>query len=173
MVFFAHSLKIVIGTFEKKNMKISTFFMSLFFILALCNSGKAQDAKDSLTFNKVIVDYIESVKHTDFEKVKSVLGNDAIVKIPRFGKVIIETKNELVQEMKRNQGIEQNFNYTYSTVCFSDAISIAKVKLTYPSFNLYEYLIIEKQEERWKITQVIKEYYDKTDKDNISLADDL
>ncbi|MVN23315.1 nuclear transport factor 2 family protein [Mucilaginibacter arboris] len=153
-------------------MKTSTFFLSLFFILVFCKEGKSQGPKDSLTFNKVIVDYMEGIRNTDFEKIKSVFSNDAIVKIPRSGKVITETKNELLLDMRQYKGIKQNFNCTYSTVCYCDAIGIAKIKFAYPLFNLYEYLVIEKQEESWKITQVIKEYNDITDKNSIKLAVD-
>jgi hypothetical protein len=151
-------------------MKTSIFFLSVFFILASCSEGKSQNVKDSLTFNKVIADYIDGIKNTNFKKIKSVFSNDAIVKIPRSGKVIVETKNDILDDMKRYDGIKQNFNYTCSTVCYCDEIAIAKIKFAYPLFNLYEYLVVEKQDERWKITQVIKEYNDTTDKNSIRLA---
>jgi len=143
-------------------MRTAVFFLSLLFSI-LVNKSEAQSSKDTLTSNAVARDYIQSVKNTDFKKMRFILSNTALVKVARAGKVITVTRDQLLEDMKDWKGVQQNFEYTYSTICSSDAVSIAKVTLKYPFFTLDEYLIIEKQEERWKITQVVKVYRDPTE----------
>lgn len=139
-------------------MKTSIFFLSFFLAFFTLLDASAQTTKDSTAFNNIIKNYIKGTIQSDFKTLRIVLSNNAELKIPRFDKIILYKKDDLIQQMKSQVRVKLNCTYDYSTLFYSDAIGMAKIKLNYPNFNQFQYLTIEKLNGEWKIIQIIVSY---------------
>ena len=113
--------------------------------------------KSGTDFNKVIQGFIESHLYTDYQKLDTVLNDNAFYSIPRQEEVILQDKPHLVCQMKENRGALQNCESKYEVLSKSDAMVIARIDFTYPGFTQHNYVIVEKNRDKeWKITQVVK-----------------
>ncbi|RCH54956.1 hypothetical protein DJ568_10810 [Mucilaginibacter hurinus] len=119
------------------------------------------DPGNTAAYNTVINDYISCHMSADGKKLNRLLHDDASFKIPRGEKVMVQNKSNLVAQMRREAGIQQNCASDYELLAESDALVIARVDFTYGSTTQSNYLIIEKNADKeWKITQVCKFFKD-------------
>lgn len=112
-------------------------------------------------YTSVIRDFIDSHMTTNFKKMKSIMSDNSVLKIPRGEKVLVQEKDDLVSMMKKDAGTQQNCQSNYEVLAKSDAMVIARVDFNYENCTQHDYLIIEKNDkEDWKITQVCKMFED-------------
>jgi hypothetical protein len=143
-------------------------------ILAVCMvcislaaaSAHSSTNKNSSTYDKVILDFIDSHENSDYKKLDKVLNDDACLKLPRGEKVLVQSKESLVGEMKKDQGTQQNCESKYEVLAKSNAMVIARIDFKYSNCTQHDYLILEKNDDKdWKITQVCKMIEDVKDQD--------
>ena len=73
----------------------------------------------------------------------------------------MQSKSNLVDQMKNDKGIKQNCDSKYEVLAKSDAMVIARIDFKYDNCTQHDFLIIEKNDDReWKITQVCKMFED-------------
>ncbi|AYL96460.1 hypothetical protein [Mucilaginibacter celer] len=121
-------------------------------------NAKAPDTKD---YTNVIRGFIDSHMNSDVEKFKAIMDEHATVKIPRGEKVLVQEKDDLAGNMKKDAGTQQNCSSNYEVLAKSDALVIARVDFNYENCIQHQYLIIEKNVSKdWKITQVCKMFDD-------------
>ncbi|RAV46934.1 hypothetical protein DIU36_30030 [Mucilaginibacter rubeus] len=109
----------------------------------------------------VIRDFIDSHMTSNFKKLKSIMSDNSVLKLPRGEKVLVQEKDDLVSMMKKDAGTQQNCQSGYEVLAKSDAMVIARVDFNYENCAQHDYLIIEKNERQdWKITQVCKMFED-------------
>jgi hypothetical protein len=112
-------------------------------------------------YTNVIRDFIDSHMTSNFKKLKSIMSDNSVLKIPRGEKVLVQEKDDLVSMMKKDAGTQQNCQSTYEVLAKSDAMVIARVDFNYENCSQHDYLIIEKNDKQdWKITQVCKLFED-------------
>ncbi|MEO6149197.1 MAG: nuclear transport factor 2 family protein [Mucilaginibacter sp.] len=128
--------------------------------------AKTTDPKNAVAYNALVTDYISCHMNSDAKKLSRILCDDASFKIPRGENLILQNKANLVDQMRKEAGIQQNCESNYQLLAESDAMVIAKVDFTYGSSTQTNFLVIEKNADKvWKITQVCKFFNDvqKTD----------
>jgi hypothetical protein len=112
-------------------------------------------------YTTVIRDFIDSHMTSNFKKLKSIMSDNSVLKIPRGEKVLVQEKEDLVSMMKKDAGTQQNCQSNYEVLAKSDAMVIARVDFNYENCTQHDYLIIEKNDKQdWKITQVCKLFED-------------
>ncbi|SEN75959.1 Putative lumazine-binding [Mucilaginibacter gossypiicola] len=112
-------------------------------------------------YTSVIRDFIDSHMTSNFKKLKSIMSDNSVLKIPRGEKVLVQEKDDLVSMMKKDAGTTQNCASSYEVLAKSDAMVIARVDFNYENCSQHDYLIIEKNDKQdWKITQVCKMFED-------------
>jgi hypothetical protein len=112
-------------------------------------------------YTSVIRDFIDSHMTSNFKKLKSIMSDNSVLKIPRGEKVLVQEKDDLVSMMKKDAGTQQNCASSYEVLAKSDAMVIARVDFNYENCAQHDYLIIEKNDKQdWKITQVCKMFDD-------------
>jgi hypothetical protein len=112
-------------------------------------------------YTTVIRDFIDSHMTSNFKKLKSIMSDNSVLKIPRGEKVLVQEKDDLVSMMKKDAGTQQNCQSNYEVLAKSDAMVIARVDFNYENCTQHDYLIIEKNDKQdWKITQVCKLFED-------------
>lgn len=112
-------------------------------------------------YTTVIRDFIDSHMTSNFKKLKSIMSDNSVLKIPRGEKVLGQEKDDLVSMMKKDAGTQQNCQSSYEVLAKSDAMVIARVDFNYENCSQHDYLIIEKNDKQdWKITQVCKMFED-------------
>lgn len=117
--------------------------------------------KVSPTYNKIILDFIDSHLNSDYRKLDQILNDDANFKLPRGEKVLVQSKSSLIDQMKKDKGMQQNCDSKYEVLAKSEAIVIARIDFKYENCTQHDYLILEKNNDRqWKITQVCKMFED-------------
>ena len=112
-------------------------------------------------YTNVIRDFIDSHMTSNFKKLKSIMSDNSVLKLPRGEKVLVQEKDDLVNMMKKDAGTTQNCASSYEVLAKSDAMVIARVDFNYENCSQHDYLIIEKNDKQdWKITQVCKMFED-------------
>jgi hypothetical protein len=129
---------------------------------AAVNKTYALDGGVAPSYKDVINNYIDGYVNGNYKKLDKVLSDDASVKIPRADVVLVHSKNNLMEQLKKDgNGVKQNCQSNYEVVAKSDAMIIAKVDFKYNDFTQHNYLVLEKNENKeWKITQVCKFFED-------------
>ncbi|SDD81876.1 hypothetical protein SAMN05216464_102672 [Mucilaginibacter pineti] len=116
---------------------------------------------DNAAYNSVIRDFIESHMTSNYKKLNKVLDENSTYKIPHGQEVLVQSKEELVGQMKKDGGLVQNCTSNYEVLAKSDAMVIARVDFRYDTNIQHNYLILEKDKNlEWKITQVCKIFDD-------------
>jgi hypothetical protein len=141
----------------KRKIKFSILLTAL---LVIVRNAEGVPRNDTSALS-VVQNYVHSFMYSDHKELNRILSEDACLKIPRQNKVIIQNKEELVQDSKFNKGTIQNCSIEgISLIASSSSIVIAMVTFKYAKFDEYNYLIIEREEGDWKIRQVIKMFSD-------------
>ena len=113
-------------------------------------------------YNKTIRDFIDSHMNANYKKLDEVMSDYATFKIPRGEKVLVQSKENLVEHMKELGNVTQNCEAKYEVLAKSDALVIARVDFNYENGMQHNFLILEKNTDKeWKITQVCKLFTDK------------
>lgn len=142
-------------------MKLTIFKVCLVGILAAFSITSYADPKVS-DYNTTVQDYIDSHMNANYKKLKKIMNDDATFKIPRDENVIIQTKSDIVDEMKNEGGIKQNCQASYEVVAKSNALVMVRVDFNYDNCLQQNFLTLEKDaNKQWKITQVYKIFNDK------------
>ena len=146
-------------------MRTKILWVCLVCISMATNLFGKTDPKNAAAYNAVINDYVNCHMNSDAKKLNRILHDDANFKIPRGENLIIQDKSNLVSQMKKAAGTQQNCTSTYQLLAESDALVIAKVDFTYGASTQSNYLVIEKGADKtWKITQVCK-FFNEVQKD--------
>ncbi|RYY35094.1 MAG: hypothetical protein EOP46_11215 [Sphingobacteriaceae bacterium] len=119
------------------------------------------DPKNVAAYNSLIRDYIDSHMNGDSKTLNRILDENASYKIPRGEKVMLQGRNKLIEQMRKESGVQQNCKSDYQILAASDALVIAKVDFTYGECLQSNYVTLEKSADKtWKITQVCKFFGD-------------
>jgi hypothetical protein len=78
-------------------------------------------------YTNVIRDFIDSHMTSNFKKLKSIMSDNSVLKIPRGEKVLVQEKDDLVSMMKKDAGTQQNCQSTYEVLAKSDAMVIRSI----------------------------------------------
>lgn len=142
-------------------MKLTIYKACLIGMLAVF-SIPAHATSSPNDYNKIILDFIDSHMNANYKKLRKIMNDDATFKIPREEKVMIRTKADLIDEMKKTGQIRQNCESKYEVVAKSNSLVIARVDFNYDNTVQQNFLILEKDADKeWKITQVCKIFNDK------------
>jgi Putative lumazine-binding len=113
-------------------------------------------------YNKVVKDYIDSHMNANYKNLNKVMSDDATFKIPRAENVIVQTKSDIVNEMKKEGALKQNCGADYEVIAKSSALVMVRVDFNYDNCIQQNFLTLEKNaDKQWKITQVCKIFNDK------------
>ncbi|RYU91386.1 hypothetical protein EWM62_05445 [Mucilaginibacter terrigena] len=113
--------------------------------------------REGRMYDKVIKTFIESHMTSAYQKLNSVLADNAVFKLSRGEGILVQTKSALVEQLKKEPAINQNCDYSYDIMAESDAIVIAKVNFFYPDGVQENYLMLERNPDKeWKIANVYK-----------------
>jgi len=144
----------------KKNLLVALMIM----VLAATTNNGFSVPNSIPSYEKILLQFIDSYTKSDYKKLDEILSDDACVKIPRAEKVIVQHKSSLVNEMREEKGIVQACTSKYEIIAHSDALVIARVDFQYENFKQHNFVILEKNDDKeWKITQVCK-VFQNTDK---------
>ncbi|MBB5395293.1 hypothetical protein [Mucilaginibacter sp. AK015] len=117
----------------------------------------ATPPREARLYDKVIQTFIESHMTSAYQKLNSILADDAVFKLSRGEQVLVQNKGALVDQMKQQKAVTQNCDYAYNILAESDAIVIAKVSFFYPDGVQENYLMLERDaQKQWKIANVYK-----------------
>jgi len=142
-------------------MKRKILVVCIISVLSATTSVYSSTRKVAPTYNKIILDFIDSQVNSDYHKLDLALNENACFKLPRGEKILMQSKSNLVDQMKNDKGIKQNCDSKYEVLAKSDAMVIARIDFKYDNCTQHDFLIIEKNDDReWKITQVCKMFED-------------
>ena len=165
-VLLAHLRRAILPTFDKKRnaMKTKITLLCLICISAITNvfaNGTDPGPKAPAACQVVIEDFVNCHMSSDSKRLKQILNDDVLYKIPRGEKVLEQDKLKLVEQMKNEEGVQQNCRAQYEVLAASDALVIAKVDFTYGKCVQSNYVTLEKNAGTdWKITRVYKFFSD-------------
>jgi hypothetical protein len=113
-------------------------------------------------YQQVIKAFIDSHLNGSYKSMKPILDNEAYVHIPRGESVILESKHDLLDQMRSTGVTTQKCDYNYEVLAESDALVIARVDFLYGNGIQQNFLTLERDENKdWKIMQVYKMFKDK------------
>ncbi|MEO6852092.1 MAG: nuclear transport factor 2 family protein [Mucilaginibacter sp.] len=113
-------------------------------------------------FTSIINSYIKSYVNNDAKLMKTILADDATLKLSRGESLLVQQKDILIEFMQSSGKMVQNCQANYEVLSRSGALVIARVDLDYTNATQHIYLILEKNADKeWKITQVCKMIDDK------------
>lgn len=146
----------------KNKITISAFLLISLFLV----KGAAGKSLSDTSGLSVIHNYVRSFMHTNAEELNRTLDDNAVMKMPRFKQVIVQTKDQLVEENRLNEGTSQSCSSEIAVLSSSDAIILAEVKFKYTDFQEHVYLTVERSNSQWKITQIVKMFSDESSATN-------
>lgn len=121
------------------------------------NDPKTARVEKVSNYEAVIGDYIDGFMNSNYKKLDNALSDNATVRIPRQGSVVVQNKLGLVEKMREDNGVKQNCTSSYEVIAKSDAIVIARVDFQYAMFKQQNYITMERNEgQEWKITQICR-----------------
>jgi stress response protein SCP2 len=142
-------------------MKITIFKVCLICLLAAF-SIKTYAGPGAGDYNKIVSDFIASHMNSDYKKLNKIMKDDATFKLSRGESVVVQTKSDLVDDMKIAGTNTQNCDAKFEVVAKSNAIVIVRVDFNYENCTQQNFLTLEKNADReWKITQVCKIFNDR------------
>lgn len=142
-------------------MKRKILVVCMISVLSATTSVYSATRKVLPTYNKIILDFIDSQVNSDYHKLDLALNDGASFKLPRGEKILMQSKSGLIDQMKKDKGLKQNCDSKYEVLAKSDALVIARIDFKYENCTQHDFLIIEKNDDReWKITQVCKMFED-------------
>ena len=109
----------------------------------------------------IVTNFANCFMHPNADILRTILDDEAVMKMPRFNTVIIQTKDQLTQEAQANAGTSQNCASEISVLSSSNAILVAEVTFRYSDFQESVYVTVERSGEQWKITQMVKMFSDR------------
>jgi len=116
--------------------------------------------KPTASHTSVLNYFMDSYINSDYKKLKSVLSDDAVFTSNRDVRVIKHTASDVINQMKKNEGVlQKDCNISSTIISETDALVIARVDVNYELFggNQQNFVVIEKDKQgEWKITQVYK-----------------
>ena len=126
-------------------------------------TAKASYGKPVLPkYQQVIKAFIDSHLNGTYKSLKPILDNEAYVHIPRGEGVILESKYDLLDQMRSVGVTTQKCDYNFEVLAESDALVIARVDFLYGNGIQQNFLTLEKDENKdWKIMQVYEMFKDK------------
>jgi hypothetical protein len=134
------------------------FLISL--LAALSIKTYAETVPDS--FTQIVSDYIDCHINCNYKKLRTIMNDDAAFKIPRAEAVIVQTKSDMVDQMKSNKGVKQDCQASFQVVAKSTSLAMVRVDFEYGNCTQQNFLVLEKNADKeWKITQVYKIFNDK------------
>ncbi|ATP56838.1 hypothetical protein CPT03_10290 [Pedobacter ginsengisoli] len=138
----------------KRKILLCMAILSISFTYAFADKDKPA-ASVNLKSSSVIEAYIDANLHYDAALLNQVMDNDAILKITRQGRVIEQTKKELVDFYKKRGDITLNFTSDYEVLSTCDCVVMVRVDFKYPLFTQQNYVTVVKDANGiWKISQV-------------------
>jgi len=142
-------------------MKVTIFKVCLVGILAAF-SMSAYSGPISGDYEKVVKEYITSHMNSDYKLLKKIMNDNAAFNVPRAENVLVQSKPDVVNNMKEVGESKQNCQATYEVVAKSNALVMVRVDFCYPNCTQQNFLVLEKDDSRqWKIAQVYKIFNDK------------
>jgi hypothetical protein len=142
-------------------MKITIFKACLIGILATFSISAYAGPKTE-NYDKVIKAYIESHMNGNYKILRNIMDDNATFKIPREEKVIVQSKPDVVANMKEMGGIKQSCKATYEVIAKSSALVMVRVDFCYENCMQQNFVVLEKTDDsQWKIAQVYKIFNDK------------
>lgn len=141
-------------------MKTKTLCIFLLAIFAGFQAATAKEREDK-PFKTVIQYFIDSHINSDAKKLNEVLSEEAVYRIPRRGKIMQQSRSELLSALRKDNGVVQNCSSQFEILGATDALVLARVDFKYPEFTQQNYLTLEKEDNKeWKITVVYKIFND-------------
>lgn len=122
------------------------------------------------TYQNIMTTLANSILTHDFKTMRDILSYDAKMKLSRNNKVIVHTKDQLIELMRSQQQVVLNCTSNIEYLSVSDAIVIARLDMKFKDFTAFNYVTLEKnEEEEWKVSSIYK-LYNIENKDNQDLA---
>ena len=129
-------------------------------LFAAVNTSYAVD-KTPKGYSAVIDNFIDGYMTGDYKKLDKILSDDASIKIPRADAVLVHSRDNMLEQMKKAGNTNQNCESKYEVLDKSEAMIVAKVDFKYAEFTQHNYIVLEKNDNKeWKITQVCKFFED-------------
>jgi len=130
-------------------------------IIGLLSASFAVGAPGPSKYQQVIKTFIDSHMTGAYKGLRSVLDDNASYKIPRGEHVLVQSREQLIDQMKEMKGTAQKCDYNYEVLAESDAVVIARVDFLYGNGVQQNFLMLEKNDDKeWKIKQVYKVFKD-------------
>lgn len=128
--------------------------LSISFTFASADNDKPA-VSVNLKSSSVIEAYIDANVHCNAALLNQVMDNEAVLKITRQGKVVEQTKKELVDFYKKRGDITLNCTSDFEILSACDCVVMARVDFKYPLFTQQNYVTVVKDENGvWKISQI-------------------
>ncbi|NRF37914.1 nuclear transport factor 2 family protein [Pedobacter foliorum] len=138
----------------KRKILLCVAILSISFTSAFADNGKPA-ASVNLKSSSVIEAYIDANVHCNAALLNQVMHNEAVLKITRQGKIVEQTKKELVDFYKKRGDITLNCTPNFEILSSCDCVVMVRVDFKYPLFTQQNYVTIVKDEEGvWKISQI-------------------
>lgn len=136
-----------------KTIKITFLGLSLFFLLGV---AKADEPKNRvlLTMKFSITSFIDADARGICDGVSDIINENAKFTMMRGDQLISCTKKQIVDQLERLRGVQQNCITSYNVVEASEKYSLIKVIMKYPTFSRINYITMNECSEGWKITNV-------------------
>lgn len=107
-------------------------------------------------YTQTIKEFMESHIGGDYKRLNKILDNDVTYMIPRNKHILIQTKRDLIEQMKQVGDIKLDCTASYEIIAKSESLIIAKVDFDYVLGLQHNYLILQNKGDGWKISQVCK-----------------
>lgn len=142
-------------------MKRKILILGIVGIMAFTSSHAQTYASATHSYSDVLHTFIDGHMNFDYKKFKETLGDNASFHVTRGNHVVVQSKNEVLNQMKELGKFQQACTYDSAVLSASDGLVIARVDFKYADGLQQNYLVMEKNADQdWKVTEVYKAFKD-------------
>jgi len=130
--------------------------LAICFMLTYGVAGAIQlDSKaEKLTMNYALKTYVDAVHYGKLKGLSQVIDENARFTMKRGDKLISQTKDEVLEAMKKQENVEQNCQLSQSIVETLPNQMIVKINMKYDTFTRINFVTLSETNNGWKVSHV-------------------
>ncbi len=137
-----------------KTLKLVTLTLCLMFVYGASQAMQQDSKSEKLTTNYTMQTYVNAIHYGKLKGLSEVIDANAQFTMKRGDKVISNTKEEILKELKRLENVEQNCEIVQTVVSNLPSQMIVKVDMKYTAFTRINYVTLSESNAGWKISRV-------------------
>ncbi len=118
------------------------------------SKASVPNVNEKLTMRYAIATYVDAFTHGRSNGLADVIDDNAKFSHSRGQQVVSFSKNQILESLNSQQGVEQNCKTTTKIVENSTSLVVYKVQMKYDNFSRISYVTMTDTGAGWKITNV-------------------